>query len=224
MGWEARLASVGNNYWNPQPTPGSSRSPPLGSSPWSGAAGRPDAAQFPPAHGSVTPPALKEPGLVSILDIETIGASANHASVATFAAPQGCGSTSSRILAHRPLALAPRARGRCAGAVWDLMRIRYTQVVSAPGLWRSSVSGSRVRQVAQFSRMTVARIVGVLPGLKPNGQRIAMVTEGGTVHLLDLPSSTFTWPPPRRRARRKDGKGGAARRAPLLRCRSPQTP
>jgi hypothetical protein len=46
--------------------------------------------------------------------------------------------------------------------------------------------------------MTVARIVDVA-WTKPNGERIAMVTERGTVHLLDLPSSAFTWPPPRRR-------------------------
>ncbi|CAF3616907.1 unnamed protein product [Fusarium graminearum] len=36
------------------------------------------------------------------------------------------------------------------------------------------------------------------PGLA-QGERLAMVTERGTVHLLDMPSSAFMWPAPRRR-------------------------
>ncbi|RAL58305.1 hypothetical protein DID88_006417 [Monilinia fructigena] len=46
--------------------------------------------------------------------------------------------------------------------------------------------------------MTIARIVDVV-WTAPHGERAAMVTEPGTVHILDLPASAFTWPPPRRR-------------------------
>jgi hypothetical protein len=46
--------------------------------------------------------------------------------------------------------------------------------------------------------MTIARIVDVV-WTSPHGERAAMVTEPGTVHILDLPASAFTWPPPRRR-------------------------
>lgn len=59
-------------------------------------------------------------------------------------------------------------------------------------------SGPLVRQIAQFSRMTVARIVDV-SWTEPQGERLAMVTERGTVHLLEMPFSAFMWPPPRRR-------------------------
>ena len=202
QGWQAW-----NNYWNPQPPGIGSRSPPSGSQPWGGGvAGRPDAAQFPPTHGSVTPPAPKEqPGLVSVLDLENIGASASLHPIATFAIPQGCG-----FLSFSPtgLSLFTASTKGDVQTIWDLMRIHYTK--SSP-LQTSVVpqsGGPRVRQVAQFSRMTVARIVDVA-WTKPNGQRLAMVTERGTVHLLELPSSAFAWPPPRRRNRPQDGRGAA---------------
>jgi len=58
--------------------------------------------------------------------------------------------------------------------------------------------GQYVRQVAKFSRMTIARIVDVV-WASPYGERAAMVTEPGTVHILDLPASAFNWPPPARK-------------------------
>lgn len=56
--------------------------------------------------------------------------------------------------------------------------------------------------------MTVARIVEVA-WTEPDGESLAMVTERGTAHLLDMPLSAFMWPPPRRRradAAQVDGK------------------
>ncbi|KAL2188849.1 hypothetical protein L209DRAFT_741857 [Thermothelomyces heterothallicus CBS 203.75] len=190
QGWQAW-----NNYWNPQPSQPQQRSPILAPQSWGGTGGtRADSSQFPPTHGTVAQPIAKEPGLVSILDLETLSSSVNPHPIATFAIPHGCS-----FLSFSPtgLSLFSASSKGDVQSVWDLMRIQLTK--SSPLQAAGSPSGGpRVRQVAQFSRMTVARIVDVA-WTRPNGERLAMVTERGTVHLLDLPSSAFTWPPPRRR-------------------------
>lgn len=179
-----------NNYWNPQSTQ-SQRSPTQPPQNWGLGSSPP---QFPPTHGAVTPPVAKEPGLVSILDIESLGPSANLHPITTFSIPHGCSFLS---LSPSGLHLFSASSKGDVQTVWDLMRIQVTK--ASPVQTAGSPSGGpRVRQVAKFSRMTVARIVD-LAWSYPNGERAAMVTERGTVHLLDLPSSAFTWPPPRRR-------------------------
>ncbi|KAK4186547.1 hypothetical protein QBC35DRAFT_267377 [Podospora australis] len=179
-----------NNYWNPQSAQ-SQRSPTQAPQNWGLGSSPP---QFPPTHGAVTPPVAKEPGLVSILDIESLGPSANLHPITTFSIPHGCSFLS---LAPSGLLLFSASSKGDVQTVWDLMRIQVTKA-SAVQIAGSPSGGPRVRQVAQFSRMTVARVVDLV-WTHPNGERAAMVTERGTVHLLDLPSSAFTWPPPRRR-------------------------
>ncbi|KAK0623555.1 hypothetical protein B0T14DRAFT_553707 [Immersiella caudata] len=192
-----------NNYWNPQ-----TNQPPRpqtgGPQGWGGHATQSsDTTQFPPTHGTVTPPVSKEPGIVSVLDIDSLGGSANIHPVAAFSIPQGCSFLS---LSPSGLSLFTASSKGDVQTVWDLMRVQYTKASSLQGSGAAVPGGPRVRQVAQFSRMTVARVVDVA-WTRPNGERAAMVTERGTVHLLDLPSSAFTWPPPRRRTRAEEGKG-----------------
>ncbi|KAM7202072.1 hypothetical protein V8F20_004526 [Naviculisporaceae sp. PSN 640] len=190
-----------NSYWNPQANQ-VARSPPLATQTYG--------PQFPPTHGTVTPPVSKEPGIVSIVDAETLGLSTNIHPITTFGIPQGCS-----FLSFSPtgLALFTASSKGDVQTVWDLMRIQYTKAspVQAAGLPFSG--GPRVRQVAQFSRMTVARVVDVA-WTRPHGERAAMVTERGTVHLLDLPASAFSWPPPRRRIPPQDPKGSLNEGAP----------
>ncbi|SPQ22337.1 2fda0dd4-fe37-40d6-9d27-f3a863b0a17a [Thermothielavioides terrestris] len=200
QGWQAW-----NNYWNPQPSQ-QPRSPTLGPRSWDGAGTvSPEPVQFPPTHGAVSQPVVKEPGMVSILDIETLGSSVNPHPVTTFAVPHGCS-----FLSFSPsgLSLFSASSKGDVQTVWDLMRIQYTKSSPLQAAGPSSGGGPRVRQIAQFSRLTVARIVDVA-WTGPNGERLAMVTERGTVHLLDMPSSAFTWPPPRRR-RSQEAKSAAA--------------
>lgn len=174
-----------NAYWNksqnPQPQPQQARSPP---------------AQFPPTHGTTAQPAPKEPGLVSIIDAEALAESSVIHPITSFAPPQGCS-----FLSFSPTSLAlftASSKGDVQN-VWDLLRIQYTkssplQATVSP----TEGSGPQVRQVAQFSRMTVARIVDVA-WAEPHGERLAVTTERGTVHLLEMPFSAFMWPAPRRR-------------------------
>jgi hypothetical protein len=194
-----------NAYWN-RPAAGGSgggggssngssssqqpaRSPP--GAQWAMPSRNHDGGQFPPTH-AVGEAATKDPGLVSILDLETLAASSSLHPLATFALPLGCS-----FLSFSPngLALFTASLKGDVQTVWDLMRIQHTKTSA---LGSGSGAGPCVRQVAQFSRMTVARIVDVA-WVRPRGQRLAMVTERGTVHLMDLSSNAFSWPPPRRR-------------------------
>lgn len=186
-----------NSYWNkPAQQPRSPTSAQSWNVPF---ASRPEP-QFPPTHGASAPAVSKEPGLVSIVDLETSLNSISIHPLTTFAT-SGCS-----FLSFSPngLSLFTASTKGDIQTVWDLLRIQYTKLSPLhSSKTPSSSNGPRVRQVAQFSRMTVARIVDV-SWMKPRGECVAMVTERGTVHLLDLPSSAFLWPPPRRRIRQQE--------------------
>ncbi|KAI2470445.1 hypothetical protein F4781DRAFT_180411 [Annulohypoxylon bovei var. microspora] len=195
-------AQLWKNYWSKPGQQAQPRQPQMGSPPWGGGyPGRSDAAQFPPTYGIPGQAVTKEPGLVSILDLQSLTNSTTIHHVTTFKAPLGCS-----FLSFSPtgLSLFTASSKGDVQTVWDLMRIQYTKSSALQNSQPNSGHATRVRQVAQFSRMTVARIVDV-SWAKPNGERAAMVTERGTVHLLDMPSSAYTWPPPRRRVRVEDG-------------------
>lgn len=185
-----------NSYWN---------KPPTNHTPHSGQYhAHPNLAhQFPPTHGAPSPAPVtpKDPGLISILDLDTLAKYSPFTggvphSFATFKVPHGCS-----FLSFSPsgLALFTASSKGDVQFVWDLKRIQYAKSSFLKGGPPNvGVPGPHVRQVANFSRMTIARIVDVV-WTSPHGERAAMVTEPGTVHILDLPASAFTWPPPRRR-------------------------
>jgi hypothetical protein len=192
-----------NSYWNKSSGQPTSRSPP-GPQLWT--QGRHDqGSQFPPTHGASEQVVAKEPGLVSILDIESLSSvSSSLHPLTTFAPPLGCS-----FLSFSPtgLALFTASTKGDVQTVWDLMRLQFTKSSPLQASTAGTSNGPLVRQIAQFSRMTVARIVDVA-WVKPRGQRLAVVTERGTVHLLDMPPGALSWPPPRRR---KPTDAGAAR-------------
>jgi hypothetical protein len=197
-----------NSYWN-KPAANQSTS----GVPYQNAANM--AHQFPPTHGGPSQaPATKDPGLISILDLESL---ARHSSstttsphpLATFKVPHGCS-----FLSFSPsgLALFTASSKGDVQFVWDLMRIQYAKPsFLKTGPQGTGIQGPHVRQIAQFSRMTIARIIDVV-WTTPHCARLAMVTEPGTVHVLDLPASAFTWPPPRRKlpTSKPDGDGAGA--------------
>ncbi|QUC19759.1 uncharacterized protein UV8b_04000 [Ustilaginoidea virens] len=201
-----------NSYWSQPPQQHAQQQQARSSSPnqWpnqrvSQAA---ESSQFPPTHGAsgtTTAAPAKDPGLISIVDVETLPASATVHPLATFSTPLGCSFVS---LSPSSLALFAASTKGDVQTVWDLLRLHYTS--SSPlqtTLSQHETIGPQVRQVAQFSRMTVARIVDVAWS-EPLGDRLAMVTERGTIHLLDMPVSSFMWPPPRRR-RKVASRAGA---------------
>lgn len=188
-----------NAYWNkPANQPqGPNRSPPTQAQQWGFSyPPRQDGSQFPPTHGSPGQAIVaKDNGLVSVVDLGAIGASSAVHPFASFTAPRGCS-----FLSFSPTGLslfAVAAKGDVQ-TVWDLLRMQNSKASPLQALTASSGGGPRVRQIAQFTRITTTRVVDVAWS-KPNGERIAMVTERGTAHLLDMPQSAFTWPPPRLR-------------------------
>ncbi|KAF8422374.1 hypothetical protein EV426DRAFT_712796 [Tirmania nivea] len=95
-------------------------------------------------------------------------------------------------------------------SVWDLMRVVHKPTSSNQGHNGSSVGPSssvgpasnlatsrHVRLVARFTRMTVARTVDVTWSF-PRGDKLAVITDRGTVHFYDLPNNAYQWPPYRK--------------------------
>ncbi|KKA28191.1 hypothetical protein TD95_003724 [Thielaviopsis punctulata] len=188
-----------NSYWaKPNANPSMARSPPTQT--WGSSYPPKSCNDFPPTHGvpgfSAT---SKEPGLVCLVDLKNLGNASNLYPFSTFMLAGGCSYLS---FAPAGMSLFTASSKGDVQTVWDLMRTQHTKsslIQVSPGAANNSSLGVHVRQVAYFSRMTEARIVDVA-WTRPNGERIAMVTERGTVHLLDMPSSAYAWPPPRRRA------------------------
>ncbi|KAL2074820.1 hypothetical protein VTL71DRAFT_8599 [Oculimacula yallundae] len=193
------LTQQGMSAWNNYRNKPLQNQPAAGGSPYQNIA---MTQQFPPTHGLQTPAPLiiKDPGLISLLDLEALAqhplSSSSPHPVATFRVPHGCSFLS---FAPNGLALFTASNKGDIQFVYDLMRIQYSKSSFLKGgVQGIGIQGPQVRQIAQFTRMTIARIVDVV-WTSPHGERAAMVTEPGTVHVLDLPASAFAWPPPRRR-------------------------
>ena len=162
---------------------------------------------FPPTHAyeDSSARASNRPALVSIIDLEKLSENQHSKPavalqpIATFSLPNGC-SLVSFIPSGLGL-LTASAKGDVQH-IWDLMRVVHGGSSftlpgdqSAPG--KTSHSGPTVRQIACYSRLTEARNIDVA-WTEPRGERFALVTERGTVHVHDLPLSAFQWPPSRR--------------------------
>ena len=188
-----------SNYWS---KPSEQRQQGLGAPPFNPAlSALPNQQNFPPTHAQDNPVhrTRNQPALVSILDLEKLSKSQQSKAasflqpLATFSLPTGCS-----LLSFSPNGLhllTASAKGDVEH-VWDLMRMVHGESGRA-GDPDASPRGPSVRQIAKITRMTEARIVDVV-WTEPKGDRLAIITDRGTVHINDLPSSAFLWPPPRR--------------------------
>ncbi|KZF25089.1 hypothetical protein L228DRAFT_243879 [Xylona heveae TC161] len=210
------------NYWRRSSPPnGQGRGYPSISPPGGDQANvySPPASQqyFPPthAHSHQSSQAAGEPALVSIIDLEKLAdaqeskARTPLSPIATFSAPLGCSFLS---MSPSGLMLLTASRKGDVQYVWDLMRVATSK--ASPTMpsgsqegnqGAASLEGPLVRQIARYTRMTVANIIDVV-WAAPKGEKLAIVTEKGTVHLFDLPASAFQWPPPRRVVRNAAAK------------------
>ena len=198
-----------NSYWNKTPEQsrqGSASSPPNNPIPES----PPLQHSFPPTHAqdNIKSNVKNQPTLVSILDLEKLSQSQHMKPdvalrpLATFSLPYGCSLIS---FAPGGLTLMTASAKGDVQHVWDLMRMVHGETGKI-GEQDAPPSGPSVREVARFTRMTVARIIDVV-WTEPRGDRLAIVTERGTVHIYDLPSSAFQFPPQRRTLRRGANPG-----------------
>ena len=200
------VAAEGMQAWNSYWSKPSDLGRPTGSPPNHGFTGAPPPSQnFPPTHAQddFRDRAKSQPTLVAIIDLEKLSQSQYLKPslalqpLAAFSLQLGCSA-----LSFSPSGLnllTGSARGDVQ-QVWDLMRMVHgaTENVGAPD---AAPQGPKIRQIARFNRMTEAKIVDVV-WTEPMGERFALVTEKGTVHVNSLPPSAFQWPPYRRRPQR----------------------
>ena len=169
---------------------------------------------FPPthAHDETSNRPSTQTALVSVLDLEKLSESQDTKPpvslqpVATFQVPFGCSFVS--FAPNGLIVLTATAKGDIQH-VWDLMRMVHGGHISSTDSF--SRKSPVVRQIACFTRMTVASLVDVV-WTEPSGERFAIVTDRGTVHIFDLPQSAFRWPPPRRLARPATAPGQSSTR------------
>jgi hypothetical protein len=152
---------------------------------------------FPPTHGHNQTQPRQEATVISIYDLqrlldaeETRNKSALHA-VATIPAALGCS-----FLSFSPsgLMLMTVSKKGDFQDVWDLKRMNSRRIRKT---MRDQDTGPHVRQVARFARMTVTNVIDVTWSA-PKMDKVAVVTDKGTVHMFPMPASAFQWPPPRR--------------------------
>lgn len=184
-----------NNYWNKEqsqnqagrPPPHMMEGPQQGYSP------------FPPTHAQDTQTASPaEPDLVSIMDLKRLEDGGENRNalfnpVATFQVPNGCS-----FLSFSPngLMLFTASKKGDVQYVWDLLQAKYCRA-AAFITDDSMIPCANVRQIARYARLTTSKIVDVIWTV-PTGDRLAIITRKGTVHVFDMPRSAFQWPPLRR--------------------------
>lgn len=183
-----------NSYWNtPQSTGTSPRRPTLGSDIPTHGYGL-----FPPTHAQDTQASATEPDTVSIIDLNRFEDGTDIRSVfihpvATFQVPNGCSFLS---LSPNGLMLFTASKKGDVQYVWDLMQLKHCRSMAFMADDQTGQTPN-VRQVARYARLTTSRIVDVI-WTAPVGDRLAVITRKGTVHVFDLPRSAFQWPPFRR--------------------------
>lgn len=185
-----------NSYWT-KPEPHSAPlHPPSNHSKWDPSSNQ----VFPPTHANndVSTYLRKQPALVSILDLEKLSTSQNLKPavalqpLATFALPDGCS-----LVSFSPSGLSiltASAKGDVQH-IWDLLRMIHGETGFNVANDLATEKRPSVREIEQFTRMTVAKIIDVV-WTEPRGERVAIVTERGTIHIFDLRPSAFQWPPP----------------------------
>lgn len=152
---------------------------------------------FPPTHGHNQAQPRQEATVISIYDLQKLldaeearNKNALHA-IATIPAALGC-----TFLSFSPsgLMLMTVSKKGDFQDVWDLKRMAFRR---ARKTTREQPIGPHVRQVARFARMTVTNVVDVVWSA-PKLDKLAVITDKGTVHMFLMPASAFQWPPSRR--------------------------
>ncbi|KAJ5411692.1 uncharacterized protein N7487_006051 [Penicillium crustosum] len=182
-----------NNYWNTQQTSGTSPRRPPGPDPQTQGYGL-----FPPTHAQDTQTSATEPDTVSIIDLRRFEDGTDIRNVfihpvSTFQVPNGCSFLS---LSPNGLMLFTASKKGDVQYVWDLMQLKHCRSMAFMADDQTG-QNPNVRQIARYARLTTSSIVDVI-WTAPVGDRLAVITRKGTVHVFDLPRSAFQWPPFRR--------------------------
>lgn len=152
---------------------------------------------FPPTHGHNQTQPRQETAVISIYDLQKLLDSEEARNknalqpIATVPATLGCS-----FLSFSPsgLMLMTVSKKGDYQDVWDLKRLNFRRSRRSG---REQHVGPHVRQVARFSRMTVTNVIDIVWSA-PVTDKVAVITDKGTVHMFMMPPSAFQWPPLRR--------------------------
>ncbi|KAK8200945.1 hypothetical protein M8818_006264 [Zalaria obscura] len=150
---------------------------------------------FPPTHAHINEPdpTANEPSLVSVLDLQKLleyaeGRVKNPlAPLATFQLPDGCSFLS---FAPNGLSLLTTNHTGDLSVVWNLMRMNDSKAahVAASDSSLEQCVGM-VQTIARFPRISPSVVVDV--AWTDENDRLAILTDKGTVHLHELPTTEF---------------------------------
>ncbi|RAR07473.1 autophagy-related protein 18g [Stemphylium lycopersici] len=152
---------------------------------------------FPPTHGYNQAQPRQEAAVISIFDLQKLVDAEETRSksalqpIATIPASLGCSFLS---FAPSGLMLMSVSKKGDYQDVWDLKRMNFRRARKTA---REQPAGPHVRQVARFTRMTVANVIDVVWSA-PRVDKLGVITDKGTVHMFPMPASAFQWPPARR--------------------------
>ncbi|KAI1532483.1 hypothetical protein PtrSN001A_007242 [Pyrenophora tritici-repentis] len=152
---------------------------------------------FPPTHGHDQTQPRQESTVISVYDLQKLLDAEETRSknslqpIATIPAALGCSFLS---FAPSGLMLMSVSKKGDYQDIWDLKRMTFRRARKTA---REQPTGPHVRQVARFTRMTVANVIDVVWSA-PRADKLAVITDKGTVHMFPMPASAFQWPPPRR--------------------------
>jgi WD40 repeat protein len=154
------------------------------------------ASRLPPTHGYNGPVAQSPESQVAVYDLQRF-LDAEEARVKNVLSPLAsfdlaCGCS---LLSFAPsgLHLLTVSRKGDEQNVWSLMKMKDSRA----GLSSTTSTKPIVRNIFKSTRMTVTKIIDVAWS-EPHGQRFALLSENGTVHIHEIPASRFEWPPKRR--------------------------
>jgi hypothetical protein len=152
---------------------------------------------FPPTHGHSQTQPRQEATVIAIHDLQKLIEAEESRSksalqpIAVIPATNGCS-----FLSFSPggLMLMTISQKGDFQDVWDLKRVNFRRARKTA---REQAIGPHVRQVARFARITVTNVIDVAWSA-PRIDKVAVITDKGTVHMFLMPASVFQWPPSRR--------------------------
>lgn len=152
---------------------------------------------FPPTHGHNQAQPRPEATIVAIYDMQKLLDAEESRSksvlqpIAVFPATHGCSHLSFSPTGLMLMTISTKGDFQ---EVWDLKRINFRRARKST---REQAQGPHVRQVARFTRITVTNVIDVVWSA-PRIDKVAVITDKGTVHMFLMPASAFQWPPLRR--------------------------
>jgi hypothetical protein len=173
---------------------------------------------FPPTHAFSQIPvkiAGDEPKQVAIYDLQRLLDVEENPKAKNALMPVAAFELSSGVsyLSFAPsgLALLTVNRKGDENTLWSLMKTLHFSASSSPLTiptedevikCEAQIQPQSVKQVWKAERMSPARVVDVVWS-EPRGDRVAVLTDRGTVHVHDLPPAVLHWPLSRRRTTRQ---------------------